>query len=147
MYYGKPDSIYGPKTNYSKRRVPILKKITMMSEGHLLYLPSFQTIVCQTCEHGITKRGIRLHLERHHMDISLKERRELENYADDFHIAETTEVQSPLTTVEIIKGLKLHEGFICTSEGCSHLCTTLKSMKQHCWSEHGWTLSKGVCHI
>jgi len=119
----------------------------MRSESHLLYLAQFQTMVCRACEHGLTKHGLRLHFERHHGEISLKERRELENYVKDFHIAETEDVQSPLTKVGIINGLKIHQGFICTSEGCGHLRTTLKSIKEHCRGEHGWTLSKGMCHI
>ena len=114
------------------------------SEQYILYLQSLQTIVCQLCHFGIAKGGIRLHFERHHKSIPINERRALEEYIKQFNVCEIKSVERPSREITAIEGLKIHEGFICMWENCSHLRTTPTSMKQHCFEVHGWIKSKGV---
>lgn len=114
---------------------------------YLLYLQQFQTIVCCECEYGVTKNGLRLHFERHHKMIPLKERRELENYVQNFDVLEVKNVPTPSQEVGIIEGLKVHKGFVCTHKECNHLHTTLESMKKHCQKKHEWFESKGTGYI
>jgi Orsellinic acid/F9775 biosynthesis cluster protein D len=117
---------------------------TSMSLQYVLYLDEFKVVICRQCEYGITKGGIRLHFERHHTSIPVKDRRALENHLLSLQIAEVKDVKAPVTAVEFIKGLKIHEGYMCAAEGCHHLRTTLVSIKKHCQSEHRWTASKGT---
>lgn len=119
-----------------------------MSEQSLLYLEQFRTIICRECQYGITKGGIRLHFRRHHRDIPLEQRRELESYAQTFDITETKDVQHPTEEINVIEGLRIYEnGLMCVWSGCNHLRSTLTSMKQHCFEEHGWIESKGMLYV
>ena len=99
-----------------------------MSNQYLLYLQQFQTIICRECEYGITKKGVRLHFLRHHQEIALKERQELDDYVKNFDAREVKDVKSPSKEVIAIEGLKIHEGFIYTFEECNHLRFILKSI-------------------
>jgi Orsellinic acid/F9775 biosynthesis cluster protein D len=115
-----------------------------MSEQYVFYLEQFQSIVCRECQYGITKGGLRRHFERRHNSIPVKQRRDLETYIKQFDLREVKETQDPLNEVNPIEGLKIHEGYMCTVQGCHHLRTTLMSIQKHCQSKHGWTESKGT---
>jgi hypothetical protein len=118
--------------------------ITSMSQGYILYLEPFQTIVCRECQFGITKGGLRLHFRRHHKSIPIKVRRELENHVENFSIADLKDISVPMTEVNMIEGLKVQEGWICTSKGCGMLYASLIGMMIHCRKAHKWVKSKGT---
>jgi len=78
-----------------------------------------------------------------HKNIELRVRRQFSEYVKNLEIGETIDVETPTQEIVPVEGLKVHNGFICTVEGCRCLRTTLTSMKQHCQAKHCWTEQKG----
>jgi Orsellinic acid/F9775 biosynthesis cluster protein D len=114
-----------------------------MSEQYIIYLTTFHVIVCRLCQHGITKHGIRRHFSKRHKELELDVRKKLEKYVETLDVLEPSNVELPTGEINPVKGLMIHEGFICTVGECGHLAGTLRSIEEHCRDEHGWMLSKG----
>jgi hypothetical protein len=118
-----------------------------MSEQLLIYLPQFHVIVCRECQYAINKRGVNKHFRRLYQHIDIRVRNQLNDYVQKFDVWEVEQVETPTEEVEIIKGLKVLAGFICTVEGCNNKRTTLKSITEHCRDKHGWIKSNGNIYL
>ena len=116
-----------------------------MSEQYLVYLPHFHVIACRECQHGINKNELQKHFRVRHKHININARKKLNDYIKNLDIWEVKDVITPIKEVKVIKELKIYEGFICDAMECGHLRSTLKSIKEHCRSAHGWIKSKGTC--
>ncbi len=105
-------------------------------EQLLHYMPAHNVLVCKQCSYAIQPSAISRHLkERHH--VYREHRQKMLKYAEALNLAEPADVSLPLPGDAPLPFLTIESGFACATNGCSHLCVTLKRMKRHWATSHG----------
>lgn len=98
-------------------------------------------IICQPCSIAIPPAQIAAHLKTRHPKVLVSLRKDiaaivrtLPNLAWD-----PRDVRIPKPAEDCVAHLHhLSNGFVCTFTACGYICTTLRWMRAHCSSEHGW---------
>src|SRR5947207_3199614 len=78
---------------------------------YLLYLPEKQVLICRTCKYCMHPNGVENHLQRKHLAISLKVRKELISYARDLTLQSQSEVITSITIISVFEYLEVTQGF------------------------------------
>jgi hypothetical protein len=110
---------------------------------YLLYLREEQALTCRSCKYCLQPNGIENHLQREHLMVPLKVRKELVSYAESLVLRNPSEVITPVTIVPVYDCLKVTPGFRCSM--CNSLYGTPGSIKKHCQG-HRWTKPEGMNH-
>src|SRR5436305_2186391 len=115
---------------------------TTMNE-YINYNQHFEVLICRICKTGIT--GIHRHFARNHQSqISLKIRKEIDEYVADLILRSVKHVSTPTREIKAIEGIEISEGFRCIMEsGCQKVFGTEGSIEWHCRNFHDWNVSKG----
>lgn len=108
---------------------------------YLLYMQEEQALVCRSCKYCLQPNGIEDHLQRKHLAIPLKVRKELMIYTESLILRNPSEVIVPITVVPVFDCLKVTQGFRCSM--CNSLYGILGSIKKHC-EGHRWTKPEGM---
>jgi Orsellinic acid/F9775 biosynthesis cluster protein D len=110
--------------------------------SYILHLSEFNALICRTCQHGMTGKGVARHFQRHHKSIPYAIRKRLVSFASGLLISNSDEIILPSVEIEAIDGLEVIEGFAC--QECVGLYGTLESIRQHCRKKHGWVKLQGI---
>jgi hypothetical protein len=110
--------------------------------SYILHLSEFNALICRTCQHGMTGKGVARHFQRHHKSIPYDIRKQLVSFASGLLMPNSDEIILPSGEIQAIDGLEVVEGFAC--QGCVGLYGTLESIRQHCRKKHGWVKSQGI---
>jgi hypothetical protein len=108
---------------------------------YLLYLPEQQLLICRTCKYCLHPDGVENHLQRKHLAIPLKIRKELVSYVRGLTLRSPSEVITPVTVVSAFEWLEVIQGFRCSV--CNSLCGTPRSIQEHCRG-HTWSKPEGM---
>ncbi|PVH70958.1 hypothetical protein DL98DRAFT_521355 [Cadophora sp. DSE1049] len=101
----------------------------------LHYLPGYHVLICKECRYAIQPSAISRHLkDLHH--IYRSDRQELLEYTKGLDLAEPGDVLLPPPDTTPVPLLPTESGLACAKEGCSHLCVTVKRMKNHWATAH-----------
>lgn len=96
----------------------------------LQYLPTYQVLICLRCRYAIQPGAVGRHLkEIHHVHRS--SRQAFVKYASKFELAQPNDVVLPGEDHFPVPLLPVQDGIACYFDGCTHLCVTIKRMKQH----------------
>jgi hypothetical protein len=102
----------------------------------ILYLPLYNVVVCSTCKYAIQPQAIARHLkETHHINRSY--RRPFMQYVAKLSLNNAETVIDSKIHEFPVPLLPVHDGFVCESEGCGHLCMSVKRMRTHLLDVHG----------
>jgi hypothetical protein len=102
----------------------------------ILYVPLYSVVVCSTCKYAIQPQAIARHLkETHHINRSY--RRPFMQYISKLSLNDTETVIESKIHEFPVSLLPVHDGFVCESEGCGHLCMSVKRMRTHWLDVHG----------
>jgi Orsellinic acid/F9775 biosynthesis cluster protein D len=115
-----------------------------MSEQSIRYEPLFRVMICRLCQKGVSKNGVARHYREYHKALSLRVRRDLVKYSNNFDRCEPSEVQYPTTIVSSIQDLEIRQGIRCLYDNCYHAYLAQGSMEYHCGNAHDWTKSRGT---
>ena len=110
---------------------------------YINYNQHFEVLICRICKIGIT--GIHRHFARNHQSqISLKIRKEIDEYVKDLILRSVKHISNPMQEIEAIEGIEITEGFKCIAEsGCRKVFGTEDSIESHCRNIHDWNTAKG----
>ena len=112
---------------------------------YLIHLPEQQVLVCRSCKYCLQPDGVYQHLQRSHLTIPVKVRKELIEYTEDLTLRGPTKVITPTRSISAFECLKIIDGFQCSV--CNTLCGTIGSVKKHCATAHKWTEFKGISSL
>ncbi|PMD27151.1 hypothetical protein NA56DRAFT_676137 [Hyaloscypha hepaticicola] len=102
----------------------------------ILYLPLYSVVVCSTCQYAIQPQAIARHLkETHHINRSY--RRPFMQYVAKLSLKDAETVIESKIHEFPVPFLPVLDGFVCESEGCGHLCMSVKRMRTHWLDVHG----------
>ena len=102
----------------------------------ILHLPLYNVVVCATCKYAIQPQAIARHLkETHHINRSY--RRPFMQYVSKLSLNDAETVIESKIHEFPVPLLPVHDGFVCESEGCGHLCMSVKRMRTHWLDVHG----------
>lgn len=102
----------------------------------LQYLPTYKVVVCATCKYAIQPNAIARHLkEIHH--ITRGHRRPFMQHVSKLELDEAENVIDAKAQEFPVPLLPVQDGLMCDSEGCLHLCVSVKRMRTHWLTEHG----------
>ena len=113
--------------------------MTIIDEN-LLYIPTYQVVICLPCQYCIRPGGVYEHLRREHHTMTRHMRKELEDYCSKLDLIEPELVKIPTDRTRI-DGLRVSNGQKCQVEGCSDVCGKQSQAEKHART-HGWTTSK-----
>lgn len=108
---------------------------------YLIYLQEQQALACRGCKYCLQPKGIEDHLQRKHLMVPLKVRRELVSYTGTLTLRNPKEVITPTGIVPAFDCLEVTDGFRCSI--CKRLWGTPRSIQEHCRS-HKWTKPEGI---
>jgi hypothetical protein len=84
-----------------------------MSEQYIRYESRLYVMIYRLCNEDVTKNGTALHYRRHGEAISLRARRELVKYCNNFALCEMEELEYPKTIIRYKLSISVLEyGFI-----------------------------------
>lgn len=99
------------------------------------YLPTYRVLICKECRYAIQPAAISRHLkDLHH--IYRSDRQELIEYTKGLQLADPGNVVPPPTYDAPVPFLPTENGLACAKDGCTHLCVTIKRMKNHWATSH-----------
>jgi Orsellinic acid/F9775 biosynthesis cluster protein D len=108
----------------------------------LHYLPAQRVLICKECRYAIQPSAISRHLkDLHH--IYRSDRQELVEYANGLQLADPCDVVLPPPHEAPVPLLPTENGLACAREGCTHLCVTVKRMKNHWATAHKDVVGSG----
>jgi len=110
--------------------------------SYILHMSEFNALICRACQHGLTRKGVARHFQRHHKSIPYDIRKQLDSFASGLLISNSNDIILPSVEIEAIEGLEVIEGFAC--QMCTGLYGTLESIRQHSRKQHGWVKSHGI---
>ena len=113
------------------------------SSEYLLYLREQQALICRGCKYYLQPNGVEKHLQRNHLAIPLKVRKELMSYAESLILRNPSEVVAPVAVGPAFDDLKAIQGFRCSI--CQGLYGTPRSIEKHCIT-HRWMKPEGMSH-
>jgi superfamily II DNA helicase RecQ len=105
------------------------------------HLPKLQIIICRPCAVAVPPAQLVTHIKERHPKVSVAERKDVAAIAHALPDLAWSpkDVRVPKLPREPISGLQSHsDAFICTSQRCLYVCTTLRRIRAHCTDEHGW---------
>src|SRR5947207_11622720 len=108
----------------------IPSETTIDTSEYLLYLPEQQVLICRTCKYCLHPNEIENHLQRKHLAIPLKIRKELVSYVEGLMLRSPSEVITSIIVVSAFECLKITQGFRCST--CNCLYETPRSIQEHC---------------
>jgi Orsellinic acid/F9775 biosynthesis cluster protein D len=108
--------------------------------SYIIHSKELNALICRSCRYGLNPKGVNRHLRKWHKGVPLEVRKKIVEWCDGVTVNELMDVQTPTTEVNEIEGLKVVDGFMCRI--CNSLYGTPDSIEQHCYTTHGWTISK-----
>lgn len=116
-----------------------------MSEQYIKYEAQLRLMKCRLCKDCITKNGIAYHYREHHKDVvTLRARKDLVKYCNNFALYTKEEFQYPKTIISPIEDRVVEKGIRCLFNHCNYACLLPSSMEEHCKTKHDWVTSKGI---
>lgn len=114
------------------------------SRSQLLhYLPAHRVLICKECRYAIQPSAISRHLkELHH--IYRSDRQEYMEYVQALDLADPGDIVLPEPHEAPVPFLPTEIGLACGVDGCSHLCITVKRMKNHWATVHSGVGADGA---
>jgi len=105
------------------------------------HLAELRIIICRPCVIAVPPAQIVTHLKERHPKVSVAKRKDVAATAHALpDLAwDPEDVRIPKPARGPIVGLTSHaNAFLCTSQRCWYICTTLRRIQAHCTAEHGW---------
>jgi hypothetical protein len=118
------------------------KKMTTTMNEYTNYNQHFEVLICRICKTDIT--GIHRHFARNHQSqISLKIRKEIDEYIKNLNLQSIEYISNPIQEIEAIEGIEITEGFKCITESrCRKVFDIENSIESHCRNIHNWNTAK-----